>query len=265
VTEQPGVVPPPAVPTRPGSATEGGPRLTPTPALVVRGVVSAVIVGVATIVGAVAALVSRLFDPSGNAVLWLARQWSRTILAVGGVRATVEQRAPLDPARPYVFMANHLSTVDIWALLVLLPVPVRMIAKKQLASIPLLGWAMLAGRFIFIDRHNPASARRSIDRAKERIRAGHSVLLFPEGTRSRSGALLPFKKGGFHLAVDAGVPIVPVALKGTRETMPPGSLLLRPGPIHAVVGAPIPTEGVTDREALMGQVRQVIEQMQQGQ
>jgi 1-acyl-sn-glycerol-3-phosphate acyltransferase len=239
--------------------------LAPTPALVVRGVLSAALVAVATIVGAVAALISRLFDPTGNAVLWLARLWSRIILALGGVRATVDQRAPLDPGHPYVFMANHLSTVDIWAMLVLLPVPVRMIAKKQLASIPLLGWAMLAGRFIFIDRQNPASARRSIERAKERIRAGHSVLLFPEGTRSRSGSLLPFKKGGFHLAVDAGVPIVPVALRGTRETMPPGSLLLRPGAIHAVVGAPIPTEGVTDREALILQVRAVIEQMLDGQ
>src|SRR5213078_3864411 len=112
---------------------------------------------------------------------------------------------------------------------------------------------MRAGRFIFIDRQNAISARRSIERAKERIRAGTSVLLFPEGTRSRDGQLQPFKKGGFHLAIDAGVPIVPVAIRGTRELMPRGSLRVKPGRVRVTIGEPIPTDGleVDDRNALL--------------
>jgi 1-acyl-sn-glycerol-3-phosphate acyltransferase len=255
VTEQPGVAPRPAFPSAPVAGSGVGSTA--------RGLLTAATIAVATIIGAVLALISRLFDSSGDTVLRLARLWSRSILAVGGVQVVADSRARLDPARPYVFMANHLSTVDIWATLVALPVPVRMIAKKQLAAIPLLGWAMSAGRFIFIDRQNPAAARRSIDRARERIRSGHSVLLFPEGTRSRTGQLLPFKKGGFHLAVDAGVPIVPVAIRGSRPTMPPGSLLLRAGRVEVVIGAPIPTEGLSgpDREALVERVRDTVAAM----
>ena len=157
-------------------------------------------------------------------------------------------------------MANHLSTVDIWSLLAAFPFRVRMIAKKQLGSIPLFGWAMRAGRFIFIDRANAIAARRSIEEAKRRIRAGEMVLLFPEGTRSRDGRLGPFKKGGFHLAVGAGVPIVPVAISGARESMPRGSLLLRPGHVRITVGVPIPTTGLTeqDHQQLLEKVRGII-------
>lgn len=229
----------------------------------IRAVLNTALVALLTIVGAVAALISRLFDSSGDTVLRLARWWSRTICTLSGVKVDVEGHLALDPSHSYVFMANHLSTIDIWALYVALPLPVRMIAKKQLATIPLFGWAMWAGRFIFIDRHNAISARRSIDRAKERIRAGASVLLFPEGTRSRDGQLQPFKKGGFHLAIDAGAPIVPVALHGTRELMPRKSLRVKPGRVRVTIGAPIPTEGlgVDDRNALLERVRETIAQM----
>jgi 1-acyl-sn-glycerol-3-phosphate acyltransferase len=211
------------------------------------------VVPIATIIGAVLALLSRLFDPSGNTVIRLARIWARMITRLAGVRVVTDLRTTLDPKRAYVFMSNHASTVDIWALYVALPVIVRMIAKKQLAGIPLLGWGMWAGRFIFIDRHNAASARRSIERAKERIQGGDSVLLFPEGTRTRDGKMLPFKKGGFHLAIDAGAPIVPVALTGTRELMPRGSWWVRPGLVTVTVGEPIETNtlGPDDREALL--------------
>jgi 1-acyl-sn-glycerol-3-phosphate acyltransferase len=259
VTDQPGVAPPP--PLSPSSA-----QAHLSAAGFLRAFLNSSMVAVATLVGAVAALVSRVFDRSGDSVLWLARRWARLIGRLAGLEMVLEARATLDPSRPYVFMANHLSTVDIWATLAVLPVPVRMIAKKQLAAIPLLGWAMWAGRFIFIDRQNPAAARRSIERAKDRIRNGHSVLLFPEGTRSRQGSLLPFKKGGFHLAIDAGVPIVPLALRGSREAMPPGSLLLRPGRVRVVMGEPVATAGLAerDRDALMVRVRAEIERMLAG-
>jgi 1-acyl-sn-glycerol-3-phosphate acyltransferase len=208
------------------------------------------------------ALVLRLFDKSGDSVVWLAQLWARSLLGFAGVKLTVEWRGSVPRDGAYVFMANHESTVDIWSLLAKLPFRMRMIAKKQLGHIPLFGWAMRAGRFIFIDRANAVSARRTIDEATRRIREGQNVMLYPEGTRSRDGKLGPFKKGGFHLAIDAGVPIVPVAVTGARACMPPGSLLLRPGRVHMVVLEPIPTAGLTDadREALVAKVRGAIAQ-----
>lgn len=210
-----------------------------------------------SVVGAVLSLVSAPFDRSGDTVVTLARLWSRMLLWTAGVKLTVKMHTPLDPRQPYVFMANHLSTVDIWAVFVAIPSKVRFIAKKQLSRIPLFGWAMAAGRFIFIDRQNPLAARRSIDEAAKRIRAGSSVAIFPEGTRSRDGRLGPFKKGGFHLAISAGVPIVPVGIRGAHEVMPRGSLILRRGPVTIEVGAPIPTAGLSpaDRTALLERVR----------
>jgi 1-acyl-sn-glycerol-3-phosphate acyltransferase len=225
-----------------------------------RAALSSAFVVLITVIGSLVTFAVRLFDRSGDRVLDLARIWSRMALGFAGVKVTVDWRAKLEPGRPYVFMANHLSAVDIWALYVALPFRVRMLAKKQLGQIPIFGWAMRAGRFIFIDRANALAARRSIDEAKRRIRGGEAVLIFPEGTRSRDGRLGPFKKGGFHLALDAGVPIVPVALAGTREAMPRGSLLLRPGHVSVIVGAPVPTEGLRedDRHSLLDRVRGTI-------
>jgi 1-acyl-sn-glycerol-3-phosphate acyltransferase len=226
----------------------------------IRAAVSSGFVVLATLVGATAALIIRIFDSTGDRVIDLARLWSKVVLAFAGVKVEIQGAAKLSRNQTYVFMANHLSTVDIWALYVALPVRVRMIAKKQLSRIPLFGWGMAAGRFIFVDRANAIAARRSIDEAKRRIRGGHSVLIFPEGTRSRDGRLAAFKKGGFHLAIDAGVPVVPVALVGTRECMPRSSLLLRPGVVRVTFADPIPTSGLTesDRHGLLERVRSTI-------
>jgi len=216
-----------------------------------------------TLVLAVVAIFTFLYDRSGDTVLRLARVWSRAIMRAAGVKLTIRTVAPLDPRRPYVFMANHLSASDIFSLFIAIPFPVRMIAKKQLGRIPFFGWAMHAGRFIFIDRGNPIAARRSIEEAARRIKNGHSVLLFPEGTRSRDGCLGPFKKGGFHLAIASGADIVPCSLRGTREVMRRGSLLIYPGSITVDVAAPISTEGLTDddRDALLERVRNQIREM----
>ena len=208
-------------------------------------------------------LFMRLRDPTGDWVLDLARWWSGWVTRFAGVRVTVDNRANLEPQQPYVFMANHASALDIWALFLAIPRRVRMIAKKQLARIPFLGWVMWAGRFIFIDRQNAVAARRSIDDAGRRIRGGDSVLIFPEGTRTRDGQLGSFKKGGFHLAMEAGVPIVPIALRGTRALMPRGSLRVKSGEVFVIIGAPIPTSGLTleDRPALIQRVRDAIATM----
>lgn len=229
----------------------------------IRAVISLVSFVLVTITAATLATLSGLIDRSGDTVLRLGRIWSRVILGVPGVKLQVVQRAPLDPRRPYIVMANHASMVDIWAMFVAVPVPFRFIAKKQLGAIPLFGWAMRAGRFIFIDRQNAASARRSIEEAARRIKSGQSVVIFPEGTRTRDGRLNPFKKGGFHLALDSGADIVPVAIHGSRAVMPRGSALIRSGTVRLEIGAPIATAGLAhgDREALVARVRAEIAQM----
>jgi 1-acyl-sn-glycerol-3-phosphate acyltransferase len=223
----------------------------------IRALLSTISFVAATIAGSLAALVAGPIDRSGDLVLALARLWSRVILGVPGVKLEVTMRGRLDPGRPYVFMPNHASMVDIWAVFVTNPASFRFIAKKQLSRIPLFGWAMAAGRFIFIDRQNAVSARRSMDEAARRIRAGQSVVIFPEGTRTRTGRLGPFKKGGFHLALDSGAAIVPVAIRGSGALMPPGSPLIRAGKVTLEFDEPIPTVGLTtaDRDALIDRVR----------
>ena len=139
----------------------------------------------------------------------------------------------------------------------------RFIAKKQLGRIPLFGWAMRAGRFIFIDRQNAVAARRSIEEAARRIKSGQSVVIYPEGTRTRDGRLGAFKKGGFHLAIDSGADIVPVAIHGSRAPMPRGAMLIRPGKVRLEIGVPLSTAGLGpgDRTALVAQVRARIAEM----
>jgi 1-acyl-sn-glycerol-3-phosphate acyltransferase len=229
----------------------------------VRPLLSGIAFVVLTILGSVLAIPSRLFDSTGDLVLKLARWWSIGVLGAAGVRLRVTSHAKLDPGKPYVVMPNHLSSVDIWAVFLAVPVPLRFIAKKQLGQIPLFGWAMRAGRFIFIDRQNAASARRSIDEAADRIRKGTSVVIFPEGTRSRDGRLAAFKKGGFHLAINSGADIVPVAIRGSREVMPRGSLLIRPGTVEIEIGEPIPTAGLRteDRDAMVAKVHARVAEM----
>jgi 1-acyl-sn-glycerol-3-phosphate acyltransferase len=224
---------------------------------VIRSVLAVGSFVLATLAGSLLAIVFGLIDKTGDLVLWLGRIWSRALLAGPGVKVTVESRAALDPKRSYVFMANHASMIDIWALFVALPVRFRFIAKKQLAWIPLFGWAMQAGRFIFIDRQNAMAARRSIQEGARRIRSGQSVVIYPEGTRSRDGRMGAFKKGGFHLAIESGVEIVPVAIHGSGALMPKGAALIRSGTVRVEVDEPVPTAGLTpaDLNALIERVR----------
>jgi 1-acyl-sn-glycerol-3-phosphate acyltransferase len=230
---------------------------------VLRALLSSIVFVVLTFLGSVLAIPSGLIDRSGDLVLWLARWWARGVLASAGVRVRVRSHATFDPKTSYVVMPNHVSTADIWAIFVAVPVPLRFIAKKQLSYIPLFGWAMRAGRFLFIDRQNASSAHRTIDQAADRIREGRSVVIFPEGTRSLDGRLGPFKKGAFHLAIKSGASVVPVAIRGSREVMHAGSFLIHPGVVDIELGAPIPTTGLgpDDRQALLDQVRAEIAAM----
>jgi 1-acyl-sn-glycerol-3-phosphate acyltransferase len=189
------------------------------------------------------------------------RNWSALILRANGVTVTAEGLEHLDVGRSYVFVSNHTSTVDIWALLVAIPNSFRFLAKRELARVPVLGRAMESAGNIFIDRHNLTSSFASYDAAAARLREGLSAMVFAEGTRSLDGRLLPFKKGPFVLAIRAGAPVVPVCVVGAHERTPKGMLSVNPGRVVVRVGAPIETGGMTyaDRDQLCAAARASVE------
>jgi 1-acyl-sn-glycerol-3-phosphate acyltransferase len=161
--------------------------------------------------------------------------------------------------QPVIFMSNHESQLDPPILVAALPLPAVYIGKKELKYVPFIGWASWAAGVIFIDRGDRERAIRSIQDAARQIRGGKNVVIFPEGTRSPTGQMLPFKKGGFALAMDAGVPIVPMATVGGFQALPSGSLRIRPSRYTLLVGAPVHPSDFEDRESLMKEVRSRIE------
>jgi 1-acyl-sn-glycerol-3-phosphate acyltransferase len=160
---------------------------------------------------------------------------------------------------PRIFLANHLSTLDVWVVVPVLPDTTRFVSKRTIFWIPVLGQAMAVAGFIAIDRQDRSSAIRSLSRAAETIRDGASVILFPEGTRSRDGKLARFKRGSFHLALEAGVPVVPVAISGTFDVVRPRSIFVRPGPVAVTFAPPIDvTPYAGNPDALLAKVREEI-------
>ncbi len=174
-----------------------------------------------------------------------ARWFGRKVVEVLGVDlvATGANQVPTD--RAFVYMSNHQSHLDIPMLYATLPSPtIRMLGKKELFQIPVWGRGLRAAEFIEVDRSNPSRARESIDYAKRLIRDGVSIYLAPEGTRSRTGAIGPLKKGGFHLAKDTATPIVPVAVRGTIDILPRGGRIMQKGKrVDVTIGAPIAVDG----------------------
>jgi 1-acyl-sn-glycerol-3-phosphate acyltransferase len=173
-----------------------------------------------------------------------AREWARGMLRALRITVQVEGRAQLDPARPAVYISNHASQIDIWALLAEIPGTIRFVYKKGMDWIPLMGMAMRAARHIPIKRQVKSAAFAAYDEAAAYIKEGSSAVVFPEGTRSRDGRLQPFKKGPFVLAIAAQVPVIPVLCDGTYELMPRGSWSPRPGTVRLAIGTPIPTSGL---------------------
>jgi 1-acyl-sn-glycerol-3-phosphate acyltransferase len=184
------------------------------------------------------------------------RSYGVRLLRITGIELIVEGFEQLDPKQPVVYASNHESWVDIWVLLAALP-GIRFVFKKELSSVPFLGQAINAMGHISIDRANRGSAFASYDRAAETIRAGASAMVFVEGTRSRNGKLLPFKKGPFVLAIAAQVPVVPVVCLDTFERLPKGSISPRPGTVRLRIGTPISTAGLdyAARDALADRTR----------
>jgi 1-acyl-sn-glycerol-3-phosphate acyltransferase len=185
-----------------------------------------------------------------------ARWFGRRVIELLDVDLVATGAEQVPPGRAYVYMSNHQSHLDIPMLYATLPSPtIRMLGKKELFDIPLWGRGLRAAEFIEVDRSNHGAAMRSIDVAARLVRDGVSIYLAPEGTRSRDGSIGKLKKGGFHLAVGTGAPIVPVAIDGTIDILPRGGKVMQTGKRVAVtIGSPIPVEG-RDLDGLMAEVR----------
>ena len=185
-----------------------------------------------------------VFETHGKRIYHINRFWTWSILRLAGVSLKVEGLENIDPKRQYIFIVNHQSNVDVPALVqALRPFQLRWLAKRELLRVPFFGWAMWAARHVTVDRADPQGALKSLARAKERLAAGISLVVFPEGTRSRNGALQRFKKGGFLLAVQANTPIVPITVNGSAKLLPAGAWRLRPGTIDITIDKPVPVDG----------------------
>jgi 1-acyl-sn-glycerol-3-phosphate acyltransferase len=220
------------------------------------------LIGIITAPAALLTLLIGPFDRHGKHVYHISRFWTWVILKLSGVSLNVLGLEQIHPRRAYVFMSNHQSNIDIPVLIQsLIGHQLRWIAKKELLWIPFFGWALWAAKHIPVDRRNARSALKSLRTARERIHAGISVVVFPEGTRSKDGRLLQFKKGGVLLALQTGAPIVPVTINGTRKVLPAGAWRLQPGTVEVVIGEPLAVAGghLDSLRELSTRVREAVE------
>lgn len=214
-----------------------------------------------TLIFGLIAIVLMIPIPNGNPLIWCARPWAAMILLTCGVRVRVTENGHRDLGQPAIYITNHQSLFDVLALIRALPGQYRIIAKKELFGIPVFGWALSMAGFIKLDRADRDQARASLGVAAARVRAGRSLVVFAEGTRSPDGRLLPFKKGGFVLAIESGTPVVPISISGSRAVLGKETLDIKRGTIDVVIGAPIATMALTydDRNALIAKTRLAIE------
>jgi len=214
----------------------------------------------ATIFFSALAILVSLVDPTGKFPHLVARAWAKSILIAGRIKVKVKGLSKIDPTTSCIYMCNHQGNFDIPVLLAYLKVRFRWLAKAELFRIPLFGFAMKRAGHISIDRKDRQAAITSLKETAKTIRGGVSVIIFPEGTRSPDGNISSFKKGGFILAIDSGVPIVPVVLHGTRSIMPKKQLRIVPGTVVVEILEPIDISGYTrkNKEALMDRIRNII-------
>ncbi len=216
-----------------------------------------------TVFFSIIALILYPFDRKGGKINKLGRLWAIVHLKVCGIKVSLEGLENISEP-PYIFMCNHQSELDIFALLSSLRLSVKWVAKKELFFMPFLGWLLKSGRNISLDRENPREALKAMNEAAQKIRDGMNIIIFPEGTWSKDSTLLPFKKGGFFLALRAGVPIIPIGIEGTGKLQPEGCFVPREkGLIHITIGEPVYTkkEGYFTKTQLMLEVRSRIERL----
>lgn len=206
------------------------------------------------------AILTAIFDRSGNIAHHYGRLWAKCILWVSGVGVEVRELDNISSNQSYIFAANHQSYYDILALLGYLPVQFRFLAKKELFRIPIFGWAMYSAGYIPIDRSHPQKALKSLETAALKVTEGISVIIFPEGTRSPDGKVKSFRRGGFVLAIQSGKPVVPITIDGGYKVLPRGGLKVRSGKIKVVIGKPIDSTpySINQKGELMQKVREVV-------
>jgi 1-acyl-sn-glycerol-3-phosphate acyltransferase len=211
-----------------------------------------------TIVLGTLSLLSTLVDRTGDLGHRCARAWAWLILKTTGVRVRVAGLEHLDLSRSYVFAANHQSIYDIPIVFTSFPMQLRIVAKQSLGRIPFLGWHLHRTGHLLVDRRNPGPD--IVAKMKRLVSEAHSLIVFPEGTRSVDGTMGPFKKGPFLVAIDAQLPVVPVSICGSRHIMKKGRLMVRPGDVAITIHAPISTDGVTRDQARLfaERVREVV-------
>lgn len=230
-----------------------------------RGLWAVLVLIVSSLICGIPTIIASLVNRNSDAVMHNMRLWARMNLSALGSSVEYEGLEHLGDGAPRIIVANHLSNADIWALGQVLPLRARFVAKQELRNVPIVGAAMAASGMVFVDRSNRSRAIKSLRLAAEKIRAGQPVMLFAEGTRSRDGRLHPFKKGPFHLALVAGVPVVPVAISGSWGILKPRSLVVTPGvvrvqclePVDVSPWQPDDARGLT--EHVHGLVREALE------
>ncbi len=196
-------------------------------------------------------------DSSGNASHRIARLWSRLLILIAGIQVEVEGIEKIVPGRGYVIASNHLSLMDTPLVMAYLPLQFRFLAKQGLFRIPFIGGHLRRAGHVAIPREDPRGSLKAMSETARIIQQrGVSALIFPEGGRSE-GTMREFREGAAYIAIKAGVPVIPVAIRGTREVLPMGSSLIRPGKVGLRIGDPVPTAGLTlqSRTALTASVR----------
>ncbi len=215
-----------------------------------------------TVIGAIIVMAVGLFRPYSPINQWVMKTWSRLVLWFAGVRVSVQGLEHVNPRESYIIVANHQSHFDIPVVVGYLPLKMTIISKKELFKIPFFGWGMKAAGVLKVDRSNRHQAIATLKEAERILRENHiSLLAFPEGTRSRDGKIHRFKKGPFMVALQTGLPILPVTLVGTYNILPPKTLNLNPGVVRMIIHPPVDSTqfDLNSRDAFIEQIKTIIE------